>query len=185
MKVVVGLGNPGKNYERTVHNLGYMTIDHFADTFGLTFSKTKYFGKVAEGVINGSKVILIKPETFMNLSGKSVEDVMSRLKLSASDILVLADDIDIPLGALRIRTKGSGGTHNGLKDIVSRVGADFARIRIGVGKPPENVDLASFVLSRLNDQYYKIVSENFDKTDRIIAHFVCHGTLEGVDINKI
>lgn len=185
MIVIVGLGNPGKNYEKTIHNLGYLTIDHFAKSNGLTFSKSKYFGKVAEGVIDGEKVILLKPETFMNLSGKSVEAVVNQLKLDIDNILVIVDDIDLNFGALRVRSKGSAGTHNGLRDIVQKVGENFARLRIGAGRPEPNQDLANYVLGNMSKERMEILDSTFAKTDRIIEYFIQNKKVEGIDINRI
>ena len=185
MIVIVGLGNPGKNYEKTIHNLGYITIDHFAKTHGLNFSKTKYFGKVAEGVIDGEKVTLIKPETFMNASGKSVEACVNTLKLDHSNLLVIVDDIDLDFGNIRVRSKGSAGTHNGLRDIVQKIGQDYARLRVGAGRPHENQDLANYVLGGIGNDRMKILEDKLDKTDRIIEYFIKNKKVEGIDVNII
>lgn len=184
MIAVVGLGNPGKNYDKTVHNMGYMAIDHFAKTVGTEFTKTKYFGRVAETFVGGKKVVLLKPETFMNLSGKSVLDMMQSLKLDISKVLVLVDDIDIDFGSIRIRSKGSAGTHNGLRDIVSKCGSDFPRVRLGVGKP-EHGDLMSYVLSKLSDDKLKALDDTFDKVDKAIGLFIKNESVEGIDINRL
>lgn len=184
MIAIVGLGNPGKNYEKTIHNLGFMALDFFAENNNFKFTKSKYFGRVAEGIVNGEKVILLKPETFMNLSGKSVEDLVHSLKLDLSNLLVLLDDIDLDVGALRIRSKGSAGTHNGLRDIVQKLGENFARLRIGAGRP-DHGDLASFVLSNIPEDKMKIYKNNYEKIDRIIKYFISNKTVEGIDINKI
>lgn len=184
MIVIVGLGNPGKNYEKTVHNMGYMAIDNFADKHNLKFTKTKYYGKVAEGMIGGEKVILLKPETFMNASGKSVEEVVRMLKLPLNHLIVISDDIDLPLGDIRVRSKGSAGTHNGLRDIVSKIGTEFPRIRMGVGRP-ENVDLVTFVLSNIPKEKLDFLQDKFDKVSRALDYFVEKKTIEGLDITKI
>lgn len=184
MIAIIGLGNPGKNYEKTIHNLGYLTIDHFAKTHNFNFTKTKYLGSVAESMWEGEKVILLKPETFMNLSGKSVEACVNMLKLDPSQILVLVDDIDLDFGALRVRAKGSAGTHNGLRDIVQRIGQDFNRLRIGAGRP-DGMDLASYVLGNMSKERLETLSSVFEKTDRIIKYFVDNQKVEGIDVNKI
>ena len=184
MIAIVGLGNPGKNYEKTVHNLGFMALDFFAENNNLKFTKSKYFGRIAEGMINGEKVILLKPETFMNLSGKSVEDLVHSLKLELSNLLVLVDDIDLDIGALRVRSKGSAGTHNGMRDIVQKLGENFARLRIGAGRP-EHGDLASFVLSNISERNMEIYKNNYPKIDKIIKYFIANKTIEGIDINKL
>lgn len=183
MIAIVGLGNPGKNYEKTVHNLGFMAIDYFADNNNFKFSKSKYFGKVAEGNINGEKVILLKPETFMNLSGKSVEDLVHSLKLDLSRLIVILDDIDLPFGDIRVRSKGSAGTHNGLRDIVQKLGENFSRIRIGVGRP-ENADLATYVLSKISEDKQKLLNDKFEKVSKILEYFISHKSVEGIDVNR-
>lgn len=184
MIAIVGLGNPGKNYEKTVHNLGFMALDFFANKNGFEFTKTKHFAKVAEKNIDGEKVILLKPETFMNLSGKSVEDVMHMLKIPSSNILVISDDIDLPFADIRVRSKGSAGTHNGLRDIVSKIGSEFPRIRIGAGRP-ENIDLVSFVLSKIPNEKLEMLEDKFEVVCRIIETFIAKKTVEGIDVNRI
>ena len=184
MIAIVGLGNPGKTYEKTVHNLGFMALDHFAETHNLTFSKTKYSGKVAEGIIGGEKVILLKPETFMNLSGKSVIELMNMLKLKSTEVLVISDDIDLPFGDLRLRQSGSAGTHNGLRDIVGRIGTEFPRIRVGAGRP-EFMDLATYVLSRIPDDKMAILQEKFVKIDKVIEQFITKKTINGIDVTRL
>jgi len=184
MIAIVGLGNPGKNYDKTVHNLGFMALDEFAEKHQLVFSKTKFFGKVAEGIVNGEKVICLKPETFMNLSGKSVIEMMNMLKLDSSQVIVLSDDIDLPFGNVRVRGKGSAGTHNGLRDIVGRIGENFPRIRIGAGKP-EFGDLASYVLSKLSEDKLDLLISTFQKTSKILEYFIDKKTIEGLDVNRI
>lgn len=184
MIAIVGLGNPGKTYERTVHNLGFMALDNFAEAHNLTFSKNKYSGKVAEGIVNGEKVILLKPETFMNLSGKSVIELMNMLKLKSSEVLVISDDIDLQFADLRLRQNGSAGTHNGLRDIVARIGTDFPRIRIGAGRP-EYMDLATYVLSRIPDDKMATLQEKFNKVNKVIELFISKKTINGIDVTRL
>lgn len=184
MIAVVGLGNPGKTYEKTIHNLGFMALDYFAESNGLSFSKTKYSGKVAEGVINGEKIVLLKPETYMNLSGKSVQELMNMLKLKPSEVLVISDDIDLPFADLRLRQSGSAGTHNGLRDIVSKIGTEFPRIRIGAGRP-EFMDLATYVLSKIPQENLDILQEKFEKTNKIIELFISKKTIGGIDVTRL
>ena len=184
MIAVVGLGNPGKNYEKTIHNLGYMAIDNFAESNGFVFSKTKFSGKIAEGNIDGEKVVLLKPETFMNLSGKSVIEMMNMLKIDISNIIVISDDIDLDFGKLRVRAKGSAGTHNGLRDIVGQIGENFPRIRIGAGRP-EFGDLASYVLSKIPSEKFDDLNITLDKVNKIISYFINKKTVKGIDVNKL
>ena len=185
MIVVVGLGNPGKNYEKTYHNLGYMALDYFAKSHSVEFTKTKYQARVAEFVLNGEKVLLLKPETFMNLSGKSVIDVCNMHKLDNSQVVVVLDDIDLTFGALRIRSKGSAGTHNGLRDIVSRIGEDFPRIRVGAGRPSNNMDLATYVLSRIPESQEQDLDSTFEKVTKILDAYIKNKTFDGIDVNRI
>ena len=184
MIVIVGLGNPGKTYEKTVHNLGFMAIDYFAEKNNFTFAKNKFSAIIAEGIIDGEKVILLKPQTFMNLSGKSVEEVKNLYKLDGSQILVISDDIDLPFGNLRLRAKGSAGTHNGLRDIVQKIGEDFPRIRVGAGRP-ENIDLATYVLSKMSNEKIEILQEKFECINNALLKFVKTKSVNGIDINKI
>ena len=184
MIAIVGLGNPGKTYEKTVHNLGFMALDYFVESHGMTFSKNKFSGKVAEGMVGGEKVVLLKPETFMNLSGKSVIEMMNMLKLKPTEVLVVVDDIDLSFADIRIRQNGSAGTHNGLRDIVSRIGTDFPRIRIGAGRP-EYMDLATYVLSKIPQDKLDILQDKFNKVNKVIELFVSKKTVNGIDITRL
>jgi len=134
MHIIVGLGNPGKRYENTRHNAGFITIDKIAEKYGILVNKIKHKALVGEGIISGQKVLLVKPQTYMNLSGESVREIISYYKIEMENLVVIYDDIDIPLGQLRIRKQGSAGTHNGMKSIIYQIQSDaFPRIRIGIG----------------------------------------------------
>ena len=134
MYVIVGLGNPGRKYENTRHNIGFITIDYLADELGIKVNKLKHKALVGEGRISGQKVLLVKPQTFMNLSGQSVREIVAYYKTELSQLIVIYDDIDIEKGSVRIRKKGSAGTHNGMKSIIYDLGEDsFPRVRIGIG----------------------------------------------------
>ena len=172
MIVIVGLGNPDKLYDKTHHNMGYMAIDHIAGMEGLSFTKEKYNAKVAEGLINGEKVLLLKPITYMNLSGDCVGMVAKKLNISSDQICILYDDIDLEVGAVRYRPSGSAGTHNGMRDIVKKLGTtDFPRIRIGIGKPTDR-PLVDYVLSKIPKDNYDKYLEAFDKVHSIIIDFI-------------
>ncbi len=146
MYVIVGLGNPGKKYENTRHNIGFITLDYLADRHGIKITKIKHKALVGEGNISGQKVLLVKPQTYMNLSGNSVREVMEYYKVDIENLLVIYDDIDIPTGSVRIRKKGSAGTHNGMRSVVYDLQSDkFPRVRIGMGKSG-NADLKNFVI---------------------------------------
>ena len=146
MYVIAGLGNPGKKYENTRHNMGFITVDQLAEKHDIKVDKLKFKALVGEGRIAGQKVLLVKPQTYMNLSGESIREVMHFYKLEPENLIVIYDDIDIELGTLRIRKFGSAGTHNGMKSVVYQLQSDrFPRIRIGIGNQKKG-DLVDFVI---------------------------------------
>ncbi len=148
MKLVFGLGNPGVKYENTKHNIGFIAVDYIARQLGLTFNKTKFNAVYAEGNVGAEKVILIKPQSFMNLSGEVVQPWMDYFNLTEKDIVVIYDDMDLPVGKIRLRIKGGAGGHNGMKSIIQHLGTkEFNRIRVGVGRPFEKQSVISHVLS--------------------------------------
>lgn len=150
MWLIVGLGNPGEKYARTRHNIGFACLDYLAERYRLSFSGRRANALLAEGAIAGQRVVLAKPQTYMNLSGQAVSGLRSWYKIDpAEDLLVIYDDLDLPFGKLRLRQRGSAGTHNGMRSIVGQLGSnEFARLRIGIGQPPPNWDAAGYVLSR-------------------------------------
>jgi PTH1 family peptidyl-tRNA hydrolase len=149
MIFIVGLGNPGREYENTKHNLGFIAVDQLAEKHGITIKKLRHKALTGTGIIDGKRVMLVKPQTYMNLSGESVRSLLSYYNADAEDVIVIYDDIDIPLGTLRIRKKGSAGSHNGMKNVIYHVGDDsFVRYRIGIGKEDRGRQpLADYVLS--------------------------------------
>jgi len=149
MKWFVGLGNPGNQYRNTRHNVGFMALDRFADNWGISISpNSKCKAHIGEGSVGGVKVVLIKPMTYMNLSGESVRAFMDYYKASLEDFVVLYDDLDTPLGKLRLRYQGSAGGHNGIKSIIQHTGTQtFNRIRMGINRPEPGRDVADYVLS--------------------------------------
>lgn len=153
MKLVVGLGNFGKEYENTFHNLGFAAIDRTAEILGFKFSKEKFRAKLAEGKIGGEKVVLAKPLTYMNLSGLAVSDLADFYKIDLKDLLIIYDDFDLKSGYIRVRENGSAGTHNGMRNITEVLGSsDFPRVRIGFKPEGEIViPLIDFVLSKIPD----------------------------------
>ncbi len=151
MLAIVGLGNPGAQYEHTRHNAGFDTIDILSQKLDLPVKKLKCRAMVGEGVYEGERIVLIKPQTFMNNSGLCVADALSWYKLKPEELMLIVDDIDLPFGQVRLRGKGGPGTHNGLRSILQCTGSgDFPRVRIGMGQPPENWDLADYVLGHFN-----------------------------------
>lgn len=156
--IVAGLGNPGKKYEGTRHNIGFDALDYAADKWGIDVKRSKFDALYGTGEVEGKKILLLKPQTFMNLSGVSVQKASDFYKVPAKRVLVLFDDISLQPGMLRIRLSGSAGGHNGLKSIITFVGDQFPRIKIGVGaKPHPDYDLADWVLSRFTTAERKAI----------------------------
>lgn len=163
MYAVIGLGNPGREYENTRHNIGFNTVDLLADRNGIDINKIKFKSVYGKGRIGNESVLLLKPQTYMNNSGISVLELYKYYKIPIENILVVVDDIDIDFGVVRIKRKGSAGTHNGLKSIIYHLQRnDFPRIKIGVGSPPPEWDLADFVLSRFQNKEEKIIKESIE-----------------------
>jgi len=159
--VVVGLGNPGRAYANTRHNVGFDTIDLLAERNNIKINKIKFKSVYGEGTIGNEKVLLVKPQTFMNNSGITVRDIYQFYKLPIENIIVIVDDIDIPFATVRIRGKGSAGSHNGLKSIIYLLQRDdFPRVKIGIGKKQDNQDLADFVLSRFSKDDQEIIESS-------------------------
>ena len=161
MVIIVGLGNIGSRYSDTYHNVGFNVVDKLAKKLGVVFSKEKYKAMIGEGVYNGQKILLAKPTTFMNNSGEAVS--LLKQKNKEARIIVVVDDIDLPVGKIRYRESGSAGTHNGLRSITSFIGQDFERVRVGIGRD-ESKDLADFVLSKIEDKgkFEKIYDQAVD-----------------------
>lgn len=160
MYCIVGLGNPGLKYENTRHNAGFLTIDYLSNKFGIDVKKSKFKSLYGQGVISGQKVMLVKPQTYMNNSGEAVREIKNFYKFDMDKLIVIYDDIDIEFGTIRIRKKGSAGTHNGMKSIIYQIQDDkFPRIKIAVGKKPEYMDLANFVLSGFTEKEAEVIRE--------------------------
>ena len=163
MFIIVGLGNPSKEYEGTRHNAGFEVIDRIADKYNISVDTKKHRALIGKGIIGGQKVILAKPQTFMNLSGESVRSLLDYYKVDEEqEFIVIYDDISLEPGQLRIRLKGSAGGHNGIKNIIAHLGTqEFPRIKVGVGAKPPKMDLADYVLSRFGAEEQKIMDEAF------------------------
>lgn len=159
MFIIVGLGNPGRDYRNTRHNMGFDVVTTLADRFNIETDFIKHKAVCGKGVIEGNKVILAMPQTFMNLSGESVRELVNYYKIDvASELIVVYDDIDINPGQIRVRKKGSAGGHNGMKNIIGQLGRDdFARVRIGVGAKPPSYDLADYVLGHFTREEREVV----------------------------
>lgn len=147
MKLIVGLGNPGVKYRATRHNIGFIALDEMAYQENATFNKSQFEADIAEFFVNGEKVLLVKPQTFMNESGRSVGPLMTYYNVSPEDVLVIYDDLDLPVGKIRLRQKGSAGGHNGIKSLISHIGTqEFNRVRIGIDRPKRGEEVIAHVL---------------------------------------
>lgn len=172
MKLIVGLGNPGKEYEKTRHNMGFMTIDTFANKYNFLFNKNKFDGVYAEGIIEGEKVILLKPQKYINLSGEVIRDFINYYKINIQDILVLCDDMDLEIGTFKIRYKGGSAGHNGLKNIEANLKTqEYKRVRIGISRD-KNYDVVDYVLGKLSKEELAKSQIVLDKIPDIIYDFV-------------
>lgn len=163
MFIIAGLGNPSKEYAKTRHNVGFDTIDYLADKYNISVTERKHKALVGKGVIEGQKVILLKPQTYMNLSGESIRAAVDYYKIDETEeLIVIYDDISLAPGQLRIRKKGSAGGHNGIKNIIAHLGHDvFMRIKVGVGEKPKGYDLADYVLGHFSKEERVIMEDAF------------------------
>lgn len=160
MYFIVGLGNPGLQYENTRHNVGFMTIDYLANKYDIDVRKLKFKSLYGQGEISGHKVMLIKPQTYMNNSGEAIRELRNFYKFDIDKLIVIYDDIDIDFGTIRIRKKGSAGSHNGMKSIIYQIQDDqFPRIKVSIGKKPERWDLANFVLSGFSQEEVGVLED--------------------------
>ena len=176
MKLVVGLGNPGREYQQTRHNVGFEVVDELSRRYGLDKPKKKFKGKLNEAPIGGDKVLLLKPETYMNLSGSSVQLACGFYQIARGNVLVVCDDFNLMLGQLRFRARGSSGGQKGLADIIRRLGGeDVPRLRIGIGKPPAGWDVADYVLSRFRDDETGTTTEAVSRAANGVVDWIEHG----------
>jgi len=182
MYVIAGLGNPGSKYEGTRHNVGFAAVEEIAREIGSPVIKSKFKALIGEGKIGGEKVILVKPQTYMNLSGQSILSVMDYYDVPIENLIVIFDDVDTDLGAIRIRKKGSGGTHNGMRSIISELKGDgFPRVRIGIGKAPDRMPLADFVLSRFSSGEGQSIYESVMRAKEAAIAIVKQGVDESMN----
>lgn len=173
--VIVGLGNPGKQYENTRHNVGFLAVDVLSENFGQGSwqDKQKFAADIQEARIGIAPVLLVKPKTYMNLSGDCVRKIVDFYKLEPANVLPISDDIDLPFAELRLRMKGGPGTHNGLRSIVETLGEDFPRLRIGLGQPPSaQHDLSSWVLSRFGEEQLQTLTQTLSTIPDMLSEFV-------------
>ena len=177
MYVITGLGNPTLKYSKTRHNVGFDTIDVLAKKYGIKVKKKQFKALTGEGFIGGEKVILVKPMTYMNNSGESVSEIVKYYKIDPDmELIIISDDLNLDVGVLRIRAKGSAGGHNGLKSIIKCVGTEsFDRVRIGVGKVPAGTDVITHVLTRFSRADRAIVKESFEVAADAIVSIISDG----------
>src|SRR3954453_13317332 len=164
MKLIVGLGNPGKQYDQTRHNIGFTVIDELAKRFHIDLDQTKFKGLYGSTIINGEKIFLLKPLTYMNLSGESIGPFMDYFQIDLDDLLVIYDDLDLPVGKIRLRQKGSAGGHNGIKSAIAHLGTQqFNRIRMGIGRPSVPMSISDYVLGRFTVEEWSDISQSIER----------------------
>ncbi|TYS41268.1 aminoacyl-tRNA hydrolase [Bacillus infantis] len=165
MKLFVGLGNPGKEYEKTRHNIGFDVIDRLSGKLNIPLDQAKFKGVFGMGRVDGEKVFLLKPLTYMNLSGESIRQLMDYYDIDTEDLAVIYDDLDLPPGKIRLRQKGSAGGHNGIKSTIAHTGTqEFSRIRVGIGRPEGGMKVTDYVLGRFTAEEQKVMDEAADRS---------------------
>lgn len=182
MNVIIGLGNPGLKYADTKHNIGFMVIDKLAKDYNINVVKFKHKAFIGEGSIMGKKVMLVKPQTYMNLSGESVREILQFYKIPIENSIIVFDDIDLPPGSTRIREKGSAGGHNGVKNIISHLGTDeFTRVKVGVGEKPNGWDLADYVTSKFPQDDLPLIESGIERAAEAVKLIITVGCKEAMN----
>lgn len=176
MYIIAGLGNPTSRYDKTRHNVGFEVIDYLAKKYGIDVDTKKHKALIGKGMIASEKVLLVKPQTFMNLSGESIREITDYYKADESDLIVIYDDISLNVGQIRIRAKGSAGGHNGIKNIIQHMGTqNFWRIKVGIGEKPAHRDLADYVLGHFQGEEKEIMQEAFANAADAAAVMISEG----------
>ena len=176
MYIIVGLGNPGKQYEHTRHNVGFEVIDRLAEKHDILMTERKHRAFCGKGLIGGQKAMLVKPQTFMNLSGESVKSAVDFYQIGTDELIVVYDDVSLSPGQLRIRRSGSAGGHNGIKNIIAQLGTqEFPRVKVGVGEKPERMDLADYVLSHFSKGEWEMMEEAFKEAADAVEVMIADG----------
>ena len=177
MYIIVGLGNPDRQYQNTRHNIGFDVIDVIAAKNNITVGERKHKALIGKGFVGGQKVVLVKPQTYMNLSGESVRDVIDFYKIDEkNELIVISDDVSLDVGQIRIRKKGSAGGHNGLKNIILHLGHDeFQRVKMGVGEKPRGYDLADYVLGHFSKEEREIMDESAGRAAAAVEMMIAEG----------
>ena len=183
MKIIVGLGNPGRRYERTRHNAGFMAVDALAGNLGIDITQEKHYALLGRARIASMETIVAKPQTYMNDSGRAVGALLRNTYTSVSDLIVIHDELDLPLGAVRVKSGGGHGGHNGLRSIVEHLGStDFIRIRIGIGRPAPGMDSADYVLSPFLQEELQTASEAFARAADAVTVVITEGPQGAMNI---
>lgn len=176
MYLIVGLGNPEQDYSKTRHNMGFNAINKLAEKYQIQINKNKFDALVGEGIIENNKVILLKSQTYMNLSGKSIIQVVNFYKIPIENICVIYDDIDIDVGEIKIRKKGSAGSHNGMKSVIEELRTEeFMRIRVGIGKPQFKDDMINYVIGSIPEEERKVLEEGTKKAADSVVEILKNG----------
>ncbi len=183
MKLIIGLGNPGKAYAGSRHNIGFHCINHLARSHHITFDRRRCHARIGMGMVAGTEVVLAKPQTFMNLSGESVKLLMRELKVPPSDLLVIYDDLDLPLGKIRIRPDGSAGGHKGMESILAALGnQSFARVRVGIGRPQQDGhQVVDYVLGSFHPVEKKIAEETVTRVTEAVHCLLTEGLIAAMN----
>ena len=181
MKIIVGLGNPGKEYKNTRHNIGYMVLEEMASRYPIEKQDSKFDAVIGQIRVKGEKVLLVKPLTYMNLSGKAVQPLMHWHKLGLEDLMVIYDDMDLPLGTIRMRAAGGSGGHNGIKSIIERLAdSEFARTRIGIGRPADR-EAVDWVLGNFNSDEKKQMEQTIKQAADAVERWITGGIMEAMN----
>ena len=176
MYIIVGLGNPEPEYSNTRHNMGFDTINKIAKKYNIEFSKTNFKGIYGTGIIEGEKVILLKPQTYMNLSGESIKEIIDFYKLNRDNLIIIYDDIDIEPGIIKLRKTGGPGTHNGMKSVIKEIGTEkFPRVRVGIGKPEHKGDLINYVIGKISEENRIILDKSTDLARDAVIEIIKNG----------
>lgn len=182
MKIVMGLGNPGKRYGRGRHNLGYLVVDHLAGEHYIAVTEKKYHSLVGRWQLDGEQVLLVKPQSYMNRSGEAVRSLFRYLPVSTDDLVVIHDDIDLPFGRIRIRAKGGAGGHRGVLSILEALGNEhFFRVRVGIGRPPGGVDPTEFVLSPFSAEEWSLVEQVVSRAAGAVQSLLKEGSRQAME----
>lgn len=183
MYIIAGLGNPGSKYENTRHNMGFKAIDTMASEFGIDVNRAKFKGLIGEGRIGSEKVILLKPQTYMNLSGQSVREIMNFYKIPEENLIVIYDDFDLPIGSIRVRKSGGPGTHNGMKSVVQELGSrKFPRVRVGIGSSDGST--IQFVIGKVGKDEQQILNEAAEAAASAAADIIRIGIENAMNIHN-